>query len=60
LERRITVQSAPALGDIRAMGEGDTIWLHANVETRKDWGRYADAIQVAVTRGAEVRRRWGL
>jgi hypothetical protein len=60
MERRITYASAPALGDVRNLGAGDVIWLHRNVEARKDWARYADAIGVAVTRGAEVRRRWGL
>lgn len=60
MERRITYASAPAVGDVRTMGNGDVIWLHVNVETRKDWPRFADAIAQAVTRGAEVRRRWGL
>lgn len=56
MERRISCANAPAIGDIRTMGEGDVIWLHANVESRKDWPRYADALITAVTRGAEVRR----
>jgi hypothetical protein len=60
MECRITCAHAPAIGGVRTMGQGDTIWLHANVEARKDWSRYADAIAQAVTRGAEVRRRWGL
>jgi len=60
VQRRITYSDAPALGDVRTMGEGDVIWLHANVETRKDWSRYVDAIGAAISRGAEVRRRWGL
>lgn len=60
MERKITVSHAPALGDLRAMGTGDTVWIHANAETRKDWARYADALAAAVTRGAEVRRRWGI
>ncbi|QPB09792.1 hypothetical protein CPT_Shady_031 [Streptomyces phage Shady] len=60
MERRITYANAPALGDVRNMGEGDTLWLHANVNQRADWSRYADAIACAVSRGAEVRRRWGL
>lgn len=58
MDRRMTCANAPAIGDIRIMGRGDTIWLHANVEQRKDWGRYADAIAQALARGAEVRRRW--
>lgn len=60
MEKRITYRDAPALGDVRQMGKGDTLWLHANVEQREDWGRYADAIAAAVGHGAEIRRRWGL
>lgn len=45
---------APALGDIRALGAGDAIVLRPEAVQRKDWGRYADAIAAAVSRGAEV------
>jgi hypothetical protein len=51
----ITGTSAPAMGDIRMMGQGDVIWLYPDVEDRKDWGRYLDAFAAAITRGAEVR-----
>jgi hypothetical protein len=51
----VSVRSAPALGDIRAMGKGDTVWLTEGVESRKDWGRYLDALSSAITRGVEVR-----
>lgn len=51
----ISGTAAPGLGDVRAMGEGDTLWLYPGVEKRKDWSRYADAIGGAVSRGAEVR-----
>ena len=60
VERRIRYEGAPALGEIRAMGQGDVIWVHANAESRADWPRYVDAIAAAVSRGAEVRRRWGM
>ncbi|QPB09570.1 hypothetical protein CPT_Sycamore_030 [Streptomyces phage Sycamore] len=55
MERRMTPDAAPALGDIRAMGTGDTVWLSPGVDGRNDWGRYLDALSSAVTRGAEVR-----
>lgn len=51
----IGADSAPALGDIRAASAGDVIWLGVGVTQRKDWPRYADALLVAITRGAEVR-----
>jgi hypothetical protein len=51
----VSVRSAPALGDIRAMGKGETVWLTEGVESRKDWGRYLDALSSAITRGVEVR-----
>lgn len=53
---RITLAKAPALGDIRRLGAGDSIEVHSDAHMRKDWPRYADAIAVAVTRGAGVRR----
>jgi hypothetical protein len=51
----MSATAAPAMGDIRAMGEGDALWLSADARQRKDWGRYTDAIAQAVSRGAEVR-----
>lgn len=55
-QRRITNANAPPMGDIRAMGAGDTLWIGPDATQRKDWARYVDAIGVAITRGAEVRR----
>lgn len=55
MERKITREVAPALGDVRAMGEGDTLWLNADAHERRDWGRYLDAAANAITRGADVR-----
>lgn len=46
--------SAPALGDVRALGAGDAIVIRPGAVQRKDWGRYADAIAAAIARGAEV------
>jgi hypothetical protein len=54
---RISFESAPSLGDVRAAGEGVTLWLVHGVAQRKDWGRYQDAIAAAIARGAEVRWR---
>ena len=51
----ITGTSAPPMGDVRMVSEGDTVWLYPGVEQRKDWGRYLDALASAVTRGADVR-----
>lgn len=51
----MSVHSAPALGDIRTMGQGDTVWLAEGVEDREDWGRYLDALATATTRGVDVR-----
>lgn len=47
---------APAMGDVRAMGYGDTIHILPGATLRPDWPRYTDAIGIAVTRGAEVRQ----
>lgn len=50
----ITTTSAPAMGDVRALGKGDTVWLAPDADTRKDWGRWTDAIASAVSHGANV------
>lgn len=55
MDRQITADTAPALGDIRQMGPGETVWLAAGVEGRRDWGRYLDALATATTRGVDVR-----
>ncbi|OKI71402.1 hypothetical protein AMK15_01885 [Streptomyces sp. MJM1172] len=55
MERYVSYTSSPALGDIRRMGEGDTIALTDATRERKDWGRIVDALSAAVSRGAGVR-----
>jgi hypothetical protein len=52
---RVSKDSAPALGDLRLMGDGDTLRLETDVRDRRDWGRYLFVIAEAVARGAEVR-----
>lgn len=51
----VTANWASALGDVRALGEGDTVLLSAGARRRPDWSRYVEAIAAAVSRGAEVR-----
>lgn len=46
---------APALGDVRTLGQGDSIFLRKGWADRRDGGRYAEAISAAVLRGADVR-----
>lgn len=57
-ELRLTVSyaSAAALGDVRRAETGDTIVLHSDATRRKDWARYAEAITVALGRGADIRK----
>jgi hypothetical protein len=50
----ITKDQAPALGDVRTMGTGDTILVRPNASQRKDWSRYLLAVTQAVARGADV------
>jgi hypothetical protein len=56
MDRHITGSHAPAMGDVRVMGTGDTVWLHEGATGRPDWPRMVDAIGAAISRGAEVRR----
>ncbi|MFJ9694912.1 hypothetical protein [Kitasatospora sp. NPDC101183] len=46
--------AAPALGDVRALGERDLIIIATGSRERPDWPRYMDAVGVAVTRGARL------
>jgi hypothetical protein len=57
--RTIRKDQAPALGDIRDLGRGDTIVVTHDANQRKDWGRFASAIADAVTQGADVRQLLG-
>ncbi|MFD0276196.1 hypothetical protein ACFVHB_20145 [Kitasatospora sp. NPDC127111] len=50
----ISPDAAPAIGDVRALGERDLIIVAAGSRDRRDWPRYMDAIGVAITRGAGV------
>ncbi|WDM17658.1 hypothetical protein J3S85_37720 [Streptomyces lavenduligriseus] len=45
---------APALGDIRAAGEGDVIYIRPDATSRKDFPRYWEAVGAALVRGAQV------
>ena len=54
-DKMITATSAPALGDVRAYGTGDTVWLAPDARSRKDFGRYVDALAAALSRGADIR-----
>lgn len=55
MDKAITADAAPAMGDVRTMGIGDTLWLEGGVWNRRDWGRYVFVIAEAVSRGADVR-----
>lgn len=50
----IRLESAPALGDIRALSPGSHIYVFESARRRPDWGRYQDAIRQAVARGVNV------
>jgi hypothetical protein len=47
--------ATPAMGDVRQMGAGDTLWLDPAIRDGKEWSRFVDAVRHAVTRGADVR-----
>ncbi|WP_328967926.1 hypothetical protein [Streptomyces sp. NBC_00239] len=50
----IELANAPALGDVRACGPDDSIYIRPDATTRKDWPKYWDAAGVALARGAFV------
>ncbi|MFF9525398.1 hypothetical protein ACF1DV_25965 [Streptomyces achromogenes] len=45
---------APALGDIRAAGPGDLIYIRPDATSRKDFPKLWEAAGIALTRGAQV------
>nr|WSW58464.1 hypothetical protein OG513_07650 [Streptomyces sp. NBC_00998] len=45
---------APSLGDVRAAGPDDCIYVRVAATSRKDWPRYWEAVGVALKRGAFV------
>jgi len=49
----IRQESAPALGDIRAMTEG-TVYLYPSATERDDWPRYIDALASVIAKGVNV------
>jgi hypothetical protein len=55
VERAVKVGAMPAMGDVRLMGEGDTLWLEPPIRESAEWCRYVDAVRHAVSRGADVR-----
>ncbi|WP_031067098.1 hypothetical protein [Streptomyces sp. NRRL WC-3742] len=51
---RIGAGIAPALGDLRLAGPGDTLLFLHDARDRTDFARYWEAAAVAVFRGAAV------
>jgi hypothetical protein len=45
---------APALGDIRAAGTGDVIYIRPDATSRRDFPKYWEAVGAAFVRGAQV------
>lgn len=44
----------PAMGDIRALGKGDMLFIYAEARERADWSRVSDAVRQAMSRGCGV------
>lgn len=56
--KAISKDYCPGLGDLRACGAGDVIYVEPGARERKDWGRVVSAIADAISRGAGV--EWGV
>lgn len=46
--------NAPALGDIRAAGPDDLIYIRPDATSRRDFPKYWEAAGVAFVKGAQV------
>lgn len=55
MDCKISVGTSPAMGDVRKLGTGDTLWLEPAIREDAAWCRYVDAVRHAVNRGADVR-----
>jgi len=55
MELIVRVGNAPAMGNVRTLGDGDTLWLERPIRESREWCRYVDAVRHAVNRGADVR-----
>ena len=51
----LTPDRLPALGDVRACGTGERIYVSRTMREHGQWSRYVDAIASAVSRGASIR-----
>jgi hypothetical protein len=51
---RISVNRAPAAGDIRLLGTGDHVTLSPSVYEREDWMSLLPALTIALNRGASI------
>lgn len=51
----IDSRTAPALGALRALEAGRTVYLRPSVKERADWPRYIDALASALAHGVSVR-----
>jgi hypothetical protein len=54
---RLTIRgdTAPALGDIRALRPGAWVDIYPTARERADWPRYIDALASAMAHGVSVR-----
>lgn len=50
----IGAANAPALGDVRAAGPGDLVYILPDATSRKDFPKLWEAAGVALARGAQV------
>lgn len=50
----VSPEVQPALGDLRALGEGDIIVCRRSVRTLPVWPRYVEALASAVSKGADI------
>jgi hypothetical protein len=50
----VNPEQAPAMGDLRAAGQGDVIIIRREARNRPDWSRLLDAAVSAVGRGATL------
>lgn len=50
----VRLESAPALGDIRALTAGSWIYVFPSAKERRDWPQYTAAIAHAVGNGSSV------
>lgn len=50
----VSPETLPPLGDLRALGQGSTVYVSRSMQGHPLWSRYVEAITGALSKGADI------